>query len=663
MRTLAIDIETYSSVDLKKSGVYRYAEAEDFTILIFGYAWDAGPVQIVDLAQGEELPITVLGALQSPEVIKTAFNANFERTCLARYFNEAMPPEQWQCTAVHALSLGLPMSLADVGRALGLPESKQKNSAGAALIRYFCIPQKRRPAAQNTALQFEGEARQLNPNRNYPWMAPEKWEKFKAYCIQDVEVERTIRNLLGKYPVSQFEHRLWCLDQLINDTGVQVDTTLVKHALKCNAGRQSRLEKEALELTRLDNPKSVQQLKAWMLENEGVEVESLTKDTVPGLLAGTENETVKRVLEIRQELSKTSIKKYEAIARSVCKDRRVRGLFQFYGASRTGRWAGRLVQVQNLPQNKLKDLDLARQILRSGDYDTFELLFDNTAEVLSQLIRTAFIAGKDKEYLVADFSAIEARIIAWLAGEDWRMEVFQTHGKIYEASASQMFKVPIEEITKDNPLRQKGKIAELALGYGGATGALINMGALKQGLVESELPDLVKVWRASNPAITNLWWDVENAAMGSVDDKLPTKLQHGLLFTYDSDMLFITLPSGRRLTYMRPQIELDHKHRKSIITYEGYEQGKWSRLHTYGPKLVENIVQAIARDCLAEAMLRVHAAGYKIVMHVHDEVVLETQKGEGDLDAVCNIMALPLKWAPGLPLPAAGFITPYYKKD
>ncbi len=662
MSVLSIDIETYSDIDLKKSGVYRYAEAENFDVLLFGYAFDDEPIKVIDLASGEKLPADVETALFDETVIKTAFNANFERVCLSKLFWRRLPPEQWQCTQVLALTLGLPQSLEEVGRVLCLAEDKQKSRAGASLIRFFSVPQKRRKTENEGSLFSENPKHQY---RNMPQDHPEKWAEFKAYCAQDVEAERAIRQRLLKLSsISEFERRLWYLDQKINDYGVMVDQTLVKHAIRCDRKYQKQLENEAFELTKLDNPKSVNQLKAWLFETEGMEVESLNKDTVPNLLKQTDNTKVQRVLEIRQELAKTSVKKYEAMARSVCCDSRIRGLYQFYGANRSGRWAGRQVQVQNLPQNKLKDLDLARRLLRSGNYEALELLFDSVPDVLSQLIRTTIIAGKDKRFIVADFSAIEARIIAWLAEEEWRMEVFRTHGKIYEASASKMFKVPIEEITKDNPLRQKGKIAELALGYGGSVGALINMGALKMGLVEDELPGLVKTWRAANPKITSLWWEVEEAAMTAIQDGRETSLRYNrLIFSCQSGFLFITLPSGRRMAYVRPRVEKDPRYDKPIITYEGYEQGKWSRIQTYGPKLVENIVQGIARDCLAYAMTRLDAAGYRIVMHVHDEVVLEVPNGQGSLDEVCFIMGQALPWAPGLPLPADGYETYYYRKD
>lgn len=664
MTVLSIDLETYSDVDIKRAGVYPYAASPEFKILLFAYAYDDGPVSIVDLAQGEQLPRHILESLFDESVIKTAYNANFERVCLAKHFGQIMPADQWSCTMVQALEMGLPMSLDAVGKALKLPQDKQKSSTGTALIRYFCVPQKRKKDIN----PYLFDDPYLASYRNYPQDSPAKWEQFKAYCVQDVETERTIRKTLGVWMLNEQEQRIWCLDQYINDAGVEVDLQLVEQAITCAASHQNKLEDEALQLTGLDNPNSVAQIKQWLKEAEGLEVESLNKEAMPGLLKQAESETVKRVLEIRQELAKTSIKKYEAMERSHCTDRRIRGLFQYYGANRSGRWAGRLVQVQNLPQNHLEDLDLARQLLRSGDFESFEMLFGNVPDTLSQLLRTALVAREGCRFVVADFSAIEARIIAWLAGEEWRMEVFRTHGKIYEASASQMFKVPIEEITKTNPLRQKGKIAELALGYGGAAGALKAMGALKQGLVESELKPLVNTWRNANPKITQLWWDVEDAAMEALGQGWRSYVGDYLNFGIarideNTTTLLITLPSGRQLSYIRPKIEKDPRYGKDMITYEGYEQGKWSRLKTYGPKLVENIVQAIARDCLAEAMLRLDEHGFRIVMHVHDEVVIEAPEEDDCLEEVCRIMGQPLDWAPGLPLPAAGYETKYYRKD
>ena len=650
MTILSIDLETFSSVDIGKSGVYAYTEAEDFEILLFGYAFDDEPVQVVDLASGERIPLDVIQMLGSPEAIKTAFNANFERTCLAKHFRVRMPPEQWRCSSVLARTLGLPGKLEEVAKAMKLQQ--QKDTAGKALIRYFSMPCK--PTKTN------GER-----TRNLPHHAPEKWAAFKEYCRQDVEVERTIRKALERFPVLPVEQKLWCLDQRINDDGIRIDPNLVAHAIACDTQYQERKTEEAAKLTGLDNPNSVSQLKAWLLEAEGLEVESLNKETVPELLKQAESDTVKRVLELRQEMAKTSVKKYMAMDRARCKDDRVRGLLQFYGANRTGRFSSRLIQVQNLPQNHLKDLDLARNLLLSGDYDTLELLFESVPGVLSQLIRTAFVPSPGCRFIVADFSAIEARIIAWLAGEKWRMDVFRTHGKIYEASASQMFRVPLESITKGSPLRQKGKVAELALGYAGGPGALIQMGALKQGLTEEELPGLVSTWRKANHHIVQFWWDVEKAATEAVREKKSVSLQHGLTFSVESGIMFIRLPSGRRLAYVRPRIENNPRFDKPALSYEGIGQKtkQWGREFTYSGKLVENIVQATARDCLAEAMLRLDAAGYKIVMHVHDEVVLEVPRSEGSLEEACQITGQSLKWAPGLPMRADGFETDYYKKE
>lgn len=653
MVTLSIDIETYSSVSIQKSGVFPYAAAPDFRVLLFGYAVDDEPVQVVDLASGEEIPDTIIEALFDPNVIKTAYNAQFERACLAVHFGREMPAAQWACTQAHALTLGLPMRLGDVAKALNLPADKQKDRNGLALIRFFCIPQKTKPDA---SLFGHTSA------RNWPEDNSIKWAQFKDYCAQDVEVERTIRKTLEKHPVINSEQELWELDQKINAAGVEVDPVLINHAVRCADLYQTRLIAEAVKLTGLNNPQSVTQIKAWLKSAADLEVESLNKESVPVLLAETDNETVKRVLEIRQELSKTSVKKYEAMDRSKCKDNRIRGLFQYYGANRSGRWAGRLVQVQNLPQNKMKDLDMARGLLKKGLYEGIEMLWDSVPNVLSQLIRTALVAGKGKQFVVSDFSAIEARIIAWLAGEEWRMEVFRTHGKIYEASASQMFRVPIEEITK--ALRQKGKISELALGYGGGAGALKAMGALNMGLTDEELNPLVKTWRKANPAITALWWDTEAAAMEALQGGTGFVAESRVTYTYRDGILFAHLPSGRSLCYVNPRIEPDLRFGgKDTITYEGYLNGSWLRLKTYGPKLVENLIQGIARDALAAAMIRLNEKNYKIVTHVHDEVVIEAPADQDCLQEICSIMGQDLSWAPGLPLPAAGFTTYFYKKD
>lgn len=645
MTVLGIDLETYSSVDLKKAGVYAYTSAPDFAILLFAYAFDDDPVQIIDLASGEGLSQEVTQALTDDRVIKTAFNAAFERTCLSVYFKQQLTPNAWRCTAVQSAMLGLPLNLAGVAKVLGLDE--QKMNEGKALIRYFSVPCK--PTKANG-----------DRTRNLPSHAPDKWAVFKEYCKRDVDVERSIRQKLVKYPIPDNEHELWILDQRINDRGILVDLPLVNKAIDCDRQHRTGIFTEAKEISGLDNPNSVAQLKEWLL-GKGVEVESLSKKAVAGLAGRSEGET-KRLLQLRQEMAKTSIKKYLAIQRAVCKDKRVRGLLQFYGANRTGRWSGRLVQIHNLPQNHLPDLEIARNLVKAGDFDFLDMVYESVPGVLSELIRTAFIPSQGRRFIVADFSAIEARIIAWLAGEKWRLNVFKTHGKIYEASASQMFKVPIDEITKTSPLRQKGKIAELALGYGGSVGALTAMGALEMGLTEGELKPLVEAWRAANPNITNFWWEVDRAAMKALKDRTPQAVGD-IRFHYSSGILFITLPSGRRLAYIKPKIETN-KFGRDGITYEGIGEGKqWCRIETYGPKLVENIVQGVARDCLADAMLRLDQAGYKIVMHVHDEVVIDAPVGFGSLEEVCSIMGQPIAWGKGLPLTAAGFETDFYKKD
>lgn len=648
MRILSIDIETFSSVDLTKCGVYKYTESEDFEILLFAYALADEDIKIIDLAQGEKLPKEVIEAISSTNVIKSAFNAQFERVCLSRYFSMELPIEQWRCSMVHSLTLGLPGSLENVAKCLNL--KTQKMDEGKNLIRYFSIPCK--PNKSNGGR-----------TRNLPSHNKEKWELFKEYCKRDVEVEREIRRKIENFNMTDIELRLWHLDQKINDCGVNVDMELVKNAIKCDEEYQRELMKEALNLTKLENPNSPTQLKNW-LESRGLEVSSLSKANVEELLDKTKDSTVRRVLELRQEMSKTSVKKYDAMERAMCKAFKIRGLLQFYGAL-TGRWAGRLVQVHNLPRNNMEDLDLARQLLLNGDYETLEILFDSISDVLSQLIRTAFIPSFNSRFIIADFSAIEARVIAWLAGEKWRMDVFNSHGKIYEASASQMFKVPLEKIHKGSPLRQKGKIAELALGYGGSKGALISMGALNMGLTEDELPELVAAWRKSNPNIVKLWWDIENAAISAVKEMETVNMQYGLKFSYRSGILFITLPSGRSLAYIRPRIEIDERFGKDKLTYEGIEPNtrKWGRVDTYGGKLTENIIQAIARDCLAESMLSLDDRGYKIAFHVHDEVVLDVPNNFGSLEEVEDIMGMDISWAPGLPLRAEAFESNYYKKD
>ena len=649
MKTLAIDIETYSSVSLQKCGVYAYASSPDFEILLFGYAWDDGPVEVIDMASGQKLPQELQDALYDPEILKTAFNASFERTCLSAFMGRVTPPEQWSCTAVMARELGLPGSLEMVGQVIGLPEDKQKSKTGKALIRYFSIPCK--------ATKVNG-----GRTRNLPQHDPDRWKLYVEYNRQDVEAERAIRHRLQKFPVLASEQDLYVIDQNINDRGVGVDTTLAAKAVEIDQIVKARLLDEAKDLTGLDNPKSATQLKSWIEEVSGYEVESLNKKMIGAVRTGTDNEAVHAMLDIRQGLSKTSTEKYSAMLRTVCSDGRIRGLTQFCGAARTGRWAGRLVQMQNLPQNKMpdKDLDCARQLVRVGDIDTLELLFDDTANVLSQLIRTAFIPKEGSRFIVADFSAIEARVLAWLADEQWRMDVFNTHGKIYEASAEQMFHLPPGSVKKGDPMRQKGKIAELALGYGGSVGAMKNMGALEMGLAEDELKPIVNSWRAANRSITKLWWDTDAAVRRCIQTKAPVDLPHGMRLRKQGPLLRLRLPNGRELSYVKPRIDEDDN-----ITYEGTIQssGGWGRIESYGPKFVENIVQATARDCLAEAMFRLERAGFPIVFHVHDEVICEVPNGVSSAKELGALMGQPISWAPGLPLRADAYECEYYRKD
>lgn len=656
MRHLSIDIETFSSVDIKKSGLYKYVQAADFQILLFAYSFDYGPVNIIDLAQGEQLTPGLVYALQDPNVIKHAYNAPFEWYCLNKFFYS--PLEQWRCTMMHGLYCGYTAGLEATAVALGLPEDKRKMSIGSALIRTFCVPCK--PTKNNG-----------NRTRTLPHHEPEKWQLFKEYCRQDVVTEMEIERRLSAFPVPDQEQKLWELDQRINAYGVAVDPWLIDGALHCNEVVTNELMTEAVQLSGLQNPKSVAQLSKWLTE-EGEEVPDLTKGTVAKLIKTTDNDTARRMLEIRQELAKTSVKKYTAMREAVCADGRIRGLLQFYGANRTGRWAGRLVQVQNLPKNHLEPLAWARERVKTKNIADIKLIYGNVPDTLSQLIRTAFIPSPGHVFVVSDFSAIEARVIAWLAGEQWRLEVFATHGKIYEASASQMFGVPIELITKGNPeyeLRQKGKVAELALGYQGASGALIAMGALGMGLTEEELPEIVRRWRSANKRIVDLWYSLENAALEVMRTGQPVGVK-GLVLAREGDcstgqdFLTITLPSGRKLFYVKPFLAVNEKGREAIY-YHGINQEtkKWETVSTYGGKLTENVVQAIARDCLAESLMRLAAAGYKTAMHVHDEVVLDVPETEADLEKVTELMGQPVAWAPGLPLKAAGFATKFYMKD
>ena len=643
-RILAADIESFSDVDLVKCGVYAYADSPAFEILLFAYSFDGGETQIIDLAQGEKLPAEVEEAIFDVSVTKTAYNANFERTCLSKHFGRYIPPESWHCSAVQAAMLALPRSLEDVGRVLGLDEQKMKE--GKELIRYFCVPCK--PTKANGGR-----------TRNLPCHAPEKWELFKTYCKRDVDVEKSIRRKLHNFPIPESEMELYRLDQRINDRGVLVDMGLVRNAVSCEHLHKEVVTKRAYELTGLENPNSVAQLKGW-LGDMGMEAESLSKKAVAEMIAETDGE-VEELLRLRLLMAKTSVKKYEAMERSVCSDGRVHGMLMFCGANRTARWSGKIVQIQNLPKNYLPDLELARDLVKQGRFEDIELLYDSTPNVFSELIRTAFIPKPGCRFVVADFSAIEARVLAWLSGEQWRLDVFTSHGKIYEASASSMFHVPMEEITKTSPLRQKGKLAELGLGFGGAAGALISMGALDMGLTEEELPPLVAAWRKANPHITQFWWDVDAAAIKAVREKQKTKVGK-IIFEYKSGILFITLPSGRKLSYVKPRMAVN-KFGRDGLTYEGIsENKKWSRIETYGPKLVENIVQGTARDLLAEAMLRVEEKGYPIVMHCHDEIIAEMPEGTGSVDEMCEVMAVQPEWAEGLPLRADGYQCSFYQK-
>ncbi len=670
MTTLRIDLETYSSVDLRKAGMHRYVESDDFQVMLLAYAFDAEPVQVIDLMQGESIPPEVETAIFDSNVIKTAYNAAFELACLGRHFGRALDPMQWRCTSVHALYLGLPGNLADVGKVVGLPEDQQKKRSGSALIRYFCIPCK--PTKAN-----------MNRTRNKPIHDREKWRLFKAYCAGDVVAEREIANRLAKFPVPDKEHRLWVLDQKMNNKGVTIDRTLVEAAIQCDQIYKQKLTNEAIALTGLSNPNSRNQLLAWLVVEDGTDVEDLTKKTVPAILKNTESDVVRRVMELRQQLAKTSVSKYHAMQRSACNDAAVRGLTQFYGANRTGRWAGRLVQVQNLPQNKHKDIDLARNLMKAGDFDGVDSLFGSVFDTLSQLIRTAFVARPGHKFVIVDFSAIEARVVAWLAWCQWRIDVFNTHGKIYEASAEQMFKLPPGSVDKKSPYRFKGKVAELALGYQGGAGALKTMGALDMGLTEDELEPIKVAWREANPEVVQFWYDCEGAAKEAVSRKASVDVtiaggRSKLTFIWESGFLFIGLPSGRRLAYVKPRIEAEDLYREKAdgskfqiaragsLTYEGLDQKtkQWTRVPTYGGKLVENITQAIARDLLAESMLALDDEGFSLLTTVHDEIVAEELiDGPRDVHLAEQIMGRPIPWAEGLPLRGDGFETPYYMKE
>lgn len=662
LKSISIDIETFSSVSLQKCGVYKYAESDDFEILLFGYAVDGGDVKVVDLAMGEMIPNEIIDALTDESVIKWAFNALFERICLSRYLSDLsvaldqfhdnhtlsmektrfLNPSSWHCTMIWSATLGLPLSLEGVGAVLGL--EKQKLSEGKNLIKYFCVPCN--PTKVNGGR-----------TRNMPYHDKDKWELFKSYNLRDVETEMEIKQKLSRFPVSDFIWDEYHLDQEINDRGIGVDMAFVSNAIRLDEISKNILTKKIQNKTGLDNPNSVQQMKEWLSDN-GLQTETLGKKAVTEMIKDAP-EDIANILSLRQQLAKSSVKKYTAMKKAVCLDSRVRGMFQFYGANRTGRFAGRLVQLQNLPQNHMSDLAFARGLIKNGEFDTVEILYDDIPDTLSQLIRTAFIPQGDHKFIVADFSAIEARVLAWLAGERWRMKVFEEEKDIYCSSASQMFGVPVEKHGVNGHLRQKGKIAELALGYGGSVGALKAMGAIEMGLAEEELQPLVYAWRNSNPAITNLWWDVDNCVKETVKKRIMTET-HGIRFTYESGFLFITLPSGRRLAYVKPKIGVNQFGGESV-TYEGVGgTKKWERLESYGPKFCENITQAIARDILMYAMQTLRNCS--IVAHVHDELIIECDR-QVSLSTVCELMGRTPSWAKGLLLRADGYECEFYQKD
>ncbi len=646
INTLEIDIESFSDVDLSKAGVYRYSESPNFEILLFGYSVDGGDVKVADLACGEKIPAEIMSALEDETVEKWAYNAQFERICLSRYLGlpdgEYLDPSSWKCSMVWAAYLGLPQSLENVGAVLGL--EKQKLSEGKDLIRYFCVPCK--PTKTNGG-----------KTRNLPEHDREKWERFKAYNIRDVEAEMQIQQRLVKFPMPDFVWEEYWQDQEINDRGIGVDMEMVGQSIQMDERSKSRLSNAMKKLTELENPNSVQQMKQWLSEN-GMETDSLDKKAVAELLK-TAPEPLAEALVLRQQIAKSSVKKYTAMRNAVCKDSRARGMFRFYGGNRTGRYSGRIIQLQNLPQNHIPDLEQARGLVKAGDFDALSLLYEDIPDTLSQLIRTAFVPQDGRKFIVADFSAIEARVIAWIAGERWRLKVFEGGGDIYCASASQMFHVPVEKHGVNGHLRQKGKIAELALGYGGSVGALKSMGALEMGLAEEELQPLVSAWRDSNPNITEFWWAVDRAVKECVKKRMPTET-HGIRFDYQSGMLFITLFSGRRLAYVKPRIG-ENQFGGESVTYMGMGgTKKWERLESYGPKFVENIVQAVSRDILCYAMRTLRNCS--IVAHVHDEIIIEADR-RMSLTAVCEQMGRTPPWAKELLLRADGYECEFYQKD
>lgn len=651
MTVLQIDLETYSSIDLKTSGIHRYVEAPDFEILLFAYAFDNDPVQVIDLTDFQSIPKDVLDALRL-DVIKTAWNAGFERTAIARQFGIDCSPERWRCSMAHSYTLGLPGSLDKAAKALGLGDEAQKDAKGKSLIKYFSVPCK--PTKVNGGR-----------TRNYPHHDPDKWQQYIEYNRQDVVVERAVREKLERFPVPDREWRVWALDQKINDYGISVDSNLISHAIACSEAYTERLLAEAKELTGVDNPNSLPQLKEWF-SDQGLPVESLNKDVMPELLDAAPNEETKRMLGLRQEMGKTSVGKYNAMQLGTCEDGRVRGILQYCGASRTWRWAGRRVQMHNLPQNHLEDLSTARDVLCSGDYELLEMLYGAPPFVLSELIRSALIPSPGNRFIVADFSAIEARVIAWLADEKWVLDVFQGHGRIYEATASRMFGIPFETITKGHEnykYRASGKVATLACGFGGGAAAMEKMDKKKE-IAPEQYDPLVRQWRDANPNIRKLWYRAEAAAMEAVQTKSAVKLAHGVQYRYSGGFLFADLPSGHSLAYPSPDIRIDPKFNKEGLTFMAPDNtSRMIRQRTWGGTLVENLVQGIARDCLAESLLRLEEAGYVTPLHVHDEAVADAPNGWGSVEEMTEIMSQPIEWAPGLPLNAAGFECEFYQKD
>lgn len=647
-RVLHIDLETYSDIDIGKCGAYRYADSPNFEILLLGYAYDDEPVTVIDVAQREGWPTQVLDDILSSDITKVAHNAAFERICLSKFLNTHLDPKAWHCTMVHALSLGFPASLADVGKALNLEEDKQKMAVGKRLITYFCKPCK--------PTQANGQR-----TRNYPHHDPEKWDLFKEYNRQDVVTEQAIYDKLMKFPLPESERILYCLDQSINDYGIGVDTDLMDKVIGYSKEYEAALRKECGALTGGINIHSIVQLKQWLTEQEGRQIDSLTKDDVDQLLNLDLKPGSRRILELRQETGKTSVKKYEAFERSICNDGRIHGAFQFYGAGRTGRWAGRLIQPQNFPRNAFEDIALARQMVKDRKWEEIEMLYGSMNDVFSTLIRTLIVPPQGMTFAIADYSAIEARVVAWMADEKWRQDVFANGGDIYCMSATQMFGVPVEKHGQNSHLRKKGKVAELACGYGGGVGALRKMGGEQMGLTEKEMDDIVKKWRRSSPHVVKLWRELGDAAIEAIDTRLRVKCSHGVSFKYAKGILFMTLPSGRSLAYVQPRFD------GRELTYMGMNQTtrKWERTKTWGGKLTENLIQAIARDCLAVSMSKIQKAGYHIVMHVHDEVIVEvpSEDAEEHLKRIEELMGEPIEWAPGLLLTADGFTSEYYRKD